>query len=310
MLTLPLIHEASRFLKKVVRETELEFSPDLSNLLGVPVHLKLEFLQLTGSFKIRGAYFYLSTLSSEEKARGVAACSAGNHGLGVAYAARETGIPCTVYVPKSVDPIKEKKILRLGAEVKRSPFIGYDETLDWAKGEAERHHHLISAFDDARIMAANGGSVAVEIFEQLPSVQHLIAPVGGGGLSAGLAYYAKEKSRSVEIIGCQHRDSPALQLSMEKGRAVTSLPPIETAAGGIEGGIGAKCFDVLRTTIDHVHLSSEEEIRSGMMWMLSNHQYLIEPSSAVAVAYCLSQQEKKLDGPVAIVLTGRNVRYP
>src|SRR5579872_6564001 len=133
-----LIEQATSYLKGKIRETPVELSPQLSSLVGHPVYLKLECLQITGSFKLRGAYFYLSTLSAAEKKRGVAACSAGNHGLGVAYAAKELHIPCTIFVHKSVDRAKYEKIVQLGAQVHKSNSIGYDDTLQWATQEAVR----------------------------------------------------------------------------------------------------------------------------------------------------------------------------
>src|ERR1700722_4548084 len=136
LLDLGLIEKASSFLEGKVRKTPMEFSPGLSQLLKVPVYLKLEFLQITGSFKIRGALFYLSTLSEKEKQRGVAACSAGNHGLGIAFAAKQMGVACTIFVPKNVDRAKYEKMLKLGAHVVRSEFTGYDDTLEWALEES------------------------------------------------------------------------------------------------------------------------------------------------------------------------------
>ena len=309
-LNLALIDQATSFLKGKVRRTPMEFSPVLSDILQVPVYFKLECLQITGSFKVRGALFYLSKLSDKEKQNGVAACSAGNHGLGVAYAAKEMGIHCTIYVPKNIDRMKVEKMHSLGATIRHSSSIGYDDTLAWAKNEViQNGQHNISAFDDERIMAANGGSVAVELFDELPDVQNLIVPVGGGGLSSGMAYYLKEKNPPIRIIGCQHKESPALKLSLERGKAVTSLPSIDTIAGGIEGGIGEKCFEILRKRIDDIALLSEQEIIDGFRWVLQHHQYLIEPTSAVGIASCLVKKLPSLKGPTVIVLTGRNVGY-
>lgn len=309
-LSLELIRKSSEFLKGKVRKTPVEFSPVLSDLLNAPVYLKLENLQLTGSFKVRGALFYLSTLSDKEKAQGVAACSAGNHGLGVAYAAKEMGVDCTIYVPKSVDQAKHQKMLKLGAKVVRSEFVGYDDTLEWAEKEAaEKHLPLISAFDDERIMAANGGSLAIEILSDIPQMQNLIVPVGGGGLSSGMCYYLKAGNPLIRTIGCQHIGSPAFKLSLERGRAVTKLPAVETVAGGIEGGIGEKCFEILKDRLDEITLLTEREIIEGFRWMLENHQYLIEPTSAVAIAGCLFHKVSALKGDTVIVLTGRNVSF-
>ena len=176
------IAKAVSFLKGKIFRTPIEFSPDLSKIVGSPTYFKMESLQKTGSFKVRGALFYLSTLAEEEKRRGVAACSAGNHGLGVAYAAKEGCVPCVVYIPKGTDAVKRKKIVEMGAQVIESEWIGYDETLAWAKAEAERAgQHLISAFDDERIIAANGGSIGVEILEEMPDVENIILPISGGG---------------------------------------------------------------------------------------------------------------------------------
>ncbi|MBS0615117.1 MAG: pyridoxal-phosphate dependent enzyme [Verrucomicrobia bacterium] len=309
-LSLPLIQQAVSFLEGKIRRTPLEYSPVLSDRMKVPIYFKLEFLQTTGSFKIRGGLFYLSTLTSLETKKGVAACSAGNHGLGVAYAAQKLGIPCTIYVPSSVDVAKYEKIKKLGAEVIKSPFSGYDDTYDWAlKQVAKTEQHLISAFDDVRIMASNGGSLAHEVLTDLPEARNFLIPVGGGGLSAGFAYYVKEKNPQARIIGCQHQDSPALHLSLQKGQAMTRLPAVETLAGAIEGGIGEKCFGILKDRVSDVALVSEEELIEGVRWMLENHQYLIEPSSAVVIASCLFSRIKKLEGPTVIVLSGRNVNY-
>ena len=304
------IEQAAAFLKGKVRRTPMEYSQTLSELLKVPVYLKLECLQLTGSFKIRGALYYLSTLTEAERKRGVAACSAGNHGMGVAYAAQQLGIPCTIFVPKSVDQTKFEKIAKLGANVVKSQFPGYDDTLEWAQREAAKQGlHFITAFDDERIMAGNGGSIAVEVLEDLPEAENFILPVGGGGISAGFAYYAKAKKPKCRMIGCQHIDSPALKLSLESGVAVTKLPAVETLAGGIEGGIGEKPFAILKSRINDVALLSEEEIVEGVRWVLKNHQYLIEPTAAVVIAACLFNQVENLKGPTVVILTGRNVNY-
>ncbi len=310
-LTLPLIEQAASFLKGKIRETPVEISSVLSEMLGVPVYLKLEFLQIMGSFKARGGLFYLSTLNPEEKRRGIGACTAGNHGLGLANAAKELGVDCTIFVPKNVEPIKADKIEKLGAKVRKSNFNGYDDTFEWALQEAAKSGlHLVSAFDDERIMASNGGSLAVEMLAQVPDAQNFIVPVGGGGLCGGIAYYIKAKNPGARIIACQHKDSPGLKISLETGKTATKLPAIETVAGAIEGGLGEKCFEILKSRVADVTLHSEEEIIEGFKWLLKNHQYLIEPSSAVAIASCLSKQIRNLKGPTVVVLSGRNVSLP
>ena len=304
-----LIEQATEFLKGKIRRTPIEFSSELSKLLGAPTYLKLESLQITGSFKIRGAFFYLSTLIEEERKRGVATCSAGNHGLGIAYAAKELHIPCTVFVPKSVDQAKHDKLIKLGAKVKKSEFVGYDDTLAWATEEASKVKlPMVSAFNDEKIMAGNGGTLAVEILEELPEASHFILPMGGGGLSAGFSWHIKSRNPKSWVTICQLAECPALKLSLKQGKPVTYMPSIDTLAGGLEGGLGEKCFEILKTRIDEIVDIQEEELRSAVLWLLEHHQYLIEPSAAVALASCLFGHVKP-SGPVVVVLTGRNVSY-
>src|SRR5580658_1538535 len=178
-----LIQEAAEFLRGKIRRTPVEYSAGLSDLLGVPVWLKLESLQLTGSFKIRGAMFAISKLNGE-----VITCSAGNHGKAVAYVARGA----TICVPRSVDQSKFEAMARMGADVRVSEFDGYDETQDWAMEMAAREKkYFLSPFDDDAVMAANGGTVAMEVLEDAPEARVFVLPVGGGGLSAGFAVWAK-----------------------------------------------------------------------------------------------------------------------
>jgi len=216
----------------------------------------------------------------------------------------------TVCVPRSIDPAKLAGIRARGAEVRISEFTGYDETEDWAlEIAAAEGKRFLSAFDDVDVMAANGGTIAAEGLEAFPEAKSFILPVGGGGLAAGFAYYAREHDPSAAIIACQHEGSPGLALSLERGAAVTRLPAIETSAGGIEGGMGRLPFEALRTRVDRVALLSEREIEDGVRWMLDRHQILVEPSGAAAVSALLTGKSGALRGPAAVVVTGRNVGY-
>lgn len=307
-MTSALAAEAAAFLKGKIRRTPLDPSPALSKLCGVPVWLKLESLQITGSFKLRGAWFSMSRLSAADRQAGVAACSAGNHGKAVAYAAREMGIHATIYVPSSVDESKHRGMLELGADVKLSAFPGYDDTLEWAESEARRTDlTFVSAFNDSAIIAGNGGSLALEIFEDCPEARTLVVPVGGGGMAAGVAVTAKERYPDAVILGCQLEASPALKMSLDRGEAVTRLPAVDTLAGGLEGGIGAQPFDLLRTRVDRVALLSEAEVYQAVRWMLEHHQHLMEPSAAVTVAALLSGKAGPLTSPTVVVVSGRNL---
>jgi threonine dehydratase len=307
-LSSDLIEEAAAYLKDKIRNTPLEPSEKLSQIFGGPVFLKLENLQLTGSFKIRGAFFRLSKLTEKEKAKGVITCSAGNHGKAVSYVAKLLKIPATIFVPKNVDQSKFDAMEMLGAEVIVSPHNGYADTALMAKEASQKSGKpYVSAYDDFYIMAGNGGSLGKEILETLPEAKTFVVPVGGGGLSAGLSYYVKEKNPQAEIISCMLKDSPALVLSLEKGEAVTSLPSINTVAGGLEGGLGARPFDILKSRVDQCSLASEEEIYQAFRWGLENHQYLIEPSGVVTIACAITKKITINKFPAVFVISGRNV---
>jgi threonine dehydratase len=312
MLTEGLVEEAIAFLSGRIRRTPVEFSPALSALVGVPVWLKLEFLQLTGSFKLRGALFRLSKLSKTERRLGFVTSSAGNHGKAVAYAAKQMGLRAVVCVPSTVDDAKYRGIVELGADVRRSPFPGYDATEDWAIEEAARQGlPFVSPYDDEGIIAAGGGSLAAEVLEDVPAARTFLIPTGGGGLAAGFAFQALSRYADSRIVCCQHERSPGLLRSIEAGQAVRGLPAIDTSAGAIEGGVARLPFEVLRDRVGLAHIAvalvDEAEIEGGVRWMLEKHQYLIEPASAAAVAAALKSGSTMMTSPTVIVLTGRNV---
>lgn len=303
-----LVREADRFLRGKLRQTPIESSPVLSEICGVDVRLKLENLQETGSFKVRGAYFALSRLSQAERRRGVITCSGGNHGKAVAYVAKQLGIPARIHVPKSVDDAKFHAMRRLGADVVRSKFDGFDDTEEIARRDAERNGRTwISAYDDPVILAANGGTLAMEVLRQWPEARTFVLPVGGGGLGGGFAYVVKKRFPTSRFIACQHVDSPALKLSMERGEAVTRLPAVETTAGGLEGGIGRTGFSVLQSLVDDVALITEKEIFDAARWMLEHHQYVMEPTSAVVIAALVTKRVPRFKTPTLVVISGRNV---
>jgi threonine dehydratase len=302
------IQSAADFLKGRIRRTPVEYSDPLSKILGAPTWLKLESMQLTGSFKIRGALFRLSKLTGAERRDGIVTCSAGNHGKAVAYAAHEANVRATICVPRSVDQSKLAGMIACGADVRVSQFDGYDDTESWAQELARAEHRtFISAFDDYDIMAANGGTVAMEVLEDAAEAQRFVFPVGGGGLGAGFAFWAKRHLPDATLVACQHQLSPGLAKSIQANRAITKLPAVETMAGGVEGGIGALTFEVLRPLVTSVALVTEDEILEGVRWMLANHQYLIEPTAGVAVAACLYGKISQSPQPTVVVITGRNV---
>ena len=307
-LTLDLVREARRAIEGRAWRTPIEKSLPLSEAANVPVYLKLECFQRTGSFKLRGALFGMSRLSNAEKTRGVVTCSAGNHGKAVAYVARKLSVPAEIHVPRNVDESKYRAILALGAIVIRSATDSFDETEELAKAEAASSGRTyLTAFDDTAVLAANGGTLAAEVLEDTPDARTFLLPVGGAGLAGGFAFYAKSVLKEARIVGCQHALSPALALSLARGEAVVRLPPVETTAGGLEGGIGRTGFAVLKDRVDGVALLSEEQIFTAIRFMLERHQILIEPSSAVTIAAILERKTERLETPTVAVISGRNV---
>jgi threonine dehydratase len=183
---------------------------------------------------------------------------------------------------------------------------------EWAMAEAARDGRpFLSPYDDDAIIAAGGGSLAAEVFEDVPGARTFLIPTGGAGLAAGFAFYALSHDAECRIICCQHALSPGVQRSMEAGRAVRGLRAIETSAGAIEGGVADLPFEVLRDRVGLAHVAvahvTEAEIEGAVRWMLENHQYLVEPASAAAVAAVLTNGRIKIETPAVIVLTGRNV---
>ena len=307
MLTMDLIAEATALLKEHVRETPVEFSPELSHHVGAEVWLKLENLQVTGSFKARGALFSLMKCRDNGQLH-VATCSAGNHGKGVAWAGQKTGVKVTVFVPSSVDPTKYESMKRMGADVRKSAFAGYDETEKWAKAVSKSLGlPFISAFDDPLVMAANGGMIATEVARQVPSARTFVMPAGGGGHAAGFSFYIKNRMPDSHVIICQHAESAGFLKSVKANEPVVELPPIATLASGLEGGFGRLTYDVLKSRYDDIRTVSEDEIRRAMRWMINHHQLIVEGSSAVAIAACLQADFPHHSEPVVVFISGRNV---
>jgi len=197
---------------------------------------------------------------------------------------------------------------RYGAEVQVADTNSYDEAEALARAEAlALGRPFVSAFEDEAVMAGNGGTLGREILDDVPAVANVLLPVGGGGMAAGMAVAFEGAGRPVRMVACQHAASPAFALSLERGVAVTRLPGVDTMAGGLEGGVGATNFELLRTRVRDAVLCSEDEILRAVTWTLREHHLLVEPSAAVTVAACLSGRVPRLEGPTVVVLSGRNL---
>ncbi len=288
---------AERIRGHVVR-TPLERSAGLSDLCGTDVWLKFECFQLTGSFKLRGA---LNALMQRAAARVITA-SAGNHGLGVARAANMLGATATVVVPLTASSAKVAALRRSGAEL-----IQVGENYDAAESAAirlarDRDVPFISAYNDPAVIAG-GGTVALEIVEDLPDVRSVIVPAGGGGLISGIALVAPAQS----VFGVQSEASPALHAAVEAGRLV-HVDVLPSLADGLAGNVetGSITFDLVQAGVREIALVSENAIAEAMTWLLLNEHVVVEGSAAVGVAALLERRLQPA-GPVVLVLTGRNL---
>jgi threonine dehydratase len=294
---------AANRLHGVIQRTPLVRSRALSDHAGTDVYLKCEYLQRTGSFKLRGAYNALASLSPEERQRGVVASSAGNHGLGVAHSARLLGTAARVFVPASAPEVKREGIRALGAEV--------DET----QPDYDAAHHAAVLFAEQGGMTfvnpcagvpllAGQGTVGLEILEVRPDIRTLIVPVGGGGLVGGIASLVRAMAPRVRIVGAQSDLTNAMALSLEAGSRV-DVDVVPTLADGLAGQIDDEGFTIGRFAIDDMHVDSEAEVASAIAWLAREHAARVEGSGAVGVAAALAMRD--LDGPVAIVVSGGNI---
>jgi len=271
---------------------------------------KLENTQMTRSFKVRGALTKIASLARAERNSGVVTASAGNHGLGVALAGKIMGVGVRVFVPKNVPPVKRDGIAGLGAEVVVSEEPGYDaverEAIAWGEQNGAT---FVSAYDDPWVAAGNGGTLGLEIFAAMPSLSAVIAPVGGGGLMAGLvAARARSERTDVRLIGVNTAASPGMYRSLSEGRAIEELPPAETLAEGLEGGVRESTFQIARDADVEMHVVEEEAIRDAMRFSEKTLGQRIEGSAAVGVALARTTDiVSASSGPVLIILTGGNV---
>jgi len=288
-----------------IKKTPLIHSPTFSDLTNSEVYLKAEFRQKTGSFKIRGAYYKIKSLSEEDKKHGVVAASAGNHAQGVAFASSLEKIPCTIVMPKNASPAKVAATRGYGANVILQG-INYDESYSKAKEIAEKTGAtIIQAFDDPQIIAAQG-VVGLEILEDLPDVDEIYLPIGGGGLAAGIVIAIKEKNPNVKVIGVQSKSFPSMYESIKQNTR-TMIGGEKTIADGIAVKIPGKLtFEIVKNLIDDIVLVDDNEITKAMFLLMERMKFVVEPAGAVGLAYLISKKPSPGKKVVA-VLAGGNV---
>lgn len=307
--TLADVEAARLVVSRVAEVTPMETSRYLSDVLGAPVHLKCENLQRTGSYKIRGAYNRMSRLSDEEKARGVVAASAGNHAQGVAFAARELGIQATIFMPIGVALPKLQATRHYGAEVVLRGHT-VSEPLKAAQEFAERTGAVyIPPFDHADVVAGQG-TLGLELLEQVPELETVVVPIGGGGLISGVASVLKRRAaelgRSIRIIGVQAANAAAYPVSLAAG-AVTEITISPTIADGIAVAKPGKLnFEIVRDAVDEVVTVDDDDIARAMLVLLERAKMVVEPAGAVGVAAILTGKVVA-SGPTVVVLSGGNI---
>ena len=302
------ILQARQHLHGIVRQTPFERSATLSDQTDMEVYLKAECLQRTGSFKLRGAYHKIASLSSEEKTRGIVTSSAGNHAQGVGFAATRFKIPGRIYVPETIPRNKLEAIQRYRVEVVIEGKL-YDTAHAAALADAEKSGRIfIPAFDDRLIMAGHG-TLGLEMLEEISDLDAVIVPVGGGGLIAGVATAAKKINPAIQVIGCQSSASCAMARSLDENRPYITFPSKETIAEGLEGGISEITFNLGRRLIDRMVLVEEDEIRFAIRFLLEHHRLVVEGSGAVGVAALLHNRWSDPKRKVGVVLSGGNLDY-
>mgnify|MGYP000128628291 FL=1 len=304
MLTLDRFEEASEIVKKVTQETKLVYSEYLSEQTGNKVYLKPENMQFTGAYKVRGAYYKISTLSEEERQRGLITASAGNHAQGVAYAAKRYGAKATIVMPTTTPLIKVNRTKSYGAEVVLYGDV-YDEACAKAYELAEEHGYtFIHPFDDPAV-ATGQGTIAMEIFQELPLVEYILVPIGGGGLATGVSTLAKLLNPKIKVIGVEPAGANCMQASLEAGEVVT-LPQINTIADGTAVKTpGTKIFPYIQENLDDIITVHDDELIVAFLDMVENHKMIVENSGLLTVAALKHLNVK--DKRVVSILSGGNM---
>ncbi|HTW76805.1 MAG TPA: threonine ammonia-lyase [Thermoplasmata archaeon] len=300
------IERAARTISGSVLSTPLLLAPRLPGLPDVPIYLKLENLQRTGAFKLRGATNRIAQLTAEEASRGVIAASAGNHALGVAWAARARGVPATIVMAETASPLKVSLARSLGARVVLRG-TDYDEAHDHSVKLAEEEHlTYIHPYDD-RFVIAGQGTIGLEILDARPDVRRIIAGVGGGGLLAGIAAAVRGRGSSAEIVGVQPRGSDNLRPSLEKGRVVVGGRPATFADGLATRQIGDLPFQILRAAGVRSVVVDDRTIARASFLLLEQAKVLAEGAGATPLAALLEHPELAADGPIVLVVSGGNI---
>ncbi len=303
-LSLKKFEEAAEKVKEVTLATNLVYSEYFSNQSGNKVYLKPENMQYTGAYKVRGAYYKISTMSEDARKKGLITASAGNHAQGVAYAASKYGVPATVVMPTTTPLIKVNRTKGYGAEVVLYGNV-YDEACEYAmKLAKEQGLTFVHPFDDLDV-ATGQGSIAMEIIKELPTVDYILVPIGGGGLATGVSTLAKLLNPNIKVIGVEPAGANCLQESLKEGKVIT-LPTVNTIADGTAVKTpGSKLFPYLQKNLDSIITVPDEDLIVAFLDMVENHKMIVENSGLLTVA-ALKQMNVK-DKKIVSILSGGNM---
>ena len=307
MIALAKIMDASRRLKGVVEHTKLAFAPKLSELSQAKVYVKQENLQNTGSFKLRGAFNKIATLTQEERKNGVIASSAGNHAQGVAYSAKHYGIRAVIVMPESTPLLKVMGVKELGAEAILHGN-NYDEAYAYALEYAQKNNlHFIHPFADDEVIAGQG-TIALEMIEDQNNLTTIVVPIGGGGLISGIAAAYKQMLPSVRIVGVVAQGAPGMYHSFYK-KAIQTTKSVRTIADGIAvRDVNERNFDYILESVDEIVMVDDEEIANAILYLLEKQKLVVEGAGAAAVAALLHHKFKIAQNEsVGLVLSGGNI---
>ena len=304
MMTLDKFEEASERVKEVILPTNLIYSEYYSAETGAKVYFKPENMQYTGAYKVRGAYYKISTLSDEEREKGLITASAGNHAQGVAYAAKLFGVKAVIVMPTTTPLIKVNRTKSYGAEVVLHGNV-YDDACSHAlKLAEEQGYTFVHPFDD-EVVATGQGSIAMEIFKELPTVDIILVPVGGGGLACGVSTLAKLLNPNIKVIGVEPAEANCMQESLRAGEVVT-LPGVNTIADGTAVKTpGKNIFPYIRDNIDEIVTVPDEELVVSFLDIVENHKMIVENSGLLTVA-ALRHLEVK-NKRIVSILSGGNM---
>ena len=304
MLTLEKFEEAYNTVQKVVNQTKLIYSDFFSAQSGNKVYLKPENLQVTGAYKIRGAYYKISTLTEEERSKGLITASAGNHAQGVAFAAKAYGVKATIVMPTTTPLIKVNRTKSYGADVILYGDV-YDEFCQYALELAEdKGLTFIHPFDDLDV-ACGQGSIAMEIVKELPTVDYILVPIGGGGLVTGVSTLAKMLNPNIKVIGVEPAGAACMKESLKNGK-VTTLPMVDTIADGTAVKTpGSNIFPYIKENVDEIITVEDSELIVAFLDMLENHKMLVENSGLLTAAAVKKLNFK--DKKVVSILSGGNM---